>query len=85
MGLTEPLPRVVHVHHMDADKRNCCPCNLVALPCAFNPAHAKQHPVTGRMISYREWLIITGQWYGSAYHIQALTDSEQAILNEVPF
>lgn len=47
----EPFPIGKHVHHMDFDKANNCPCNLVLMDPAFNPAPVKQCPYTGRMMN----------------------------------
>lgn len=46
-----PLPEGFHIHHMDFNKLNNLPWDLVLMPAAFNPSSAKQCPYTGRMIS----------------------------------
>lgn len=47
----------LEVHHMDFDKLNCCPGNLLLVPAAFNvrPGVGRRCPWTGRFLSTREW------------------------------
>ncbi len=51
----EPLSPDVHVHHQDFDKLNCCPCNLIVMPAAFNPSCALRDPYTGEFLSRVQW------------------------------
>lgn len=44
-----------HVHHMDWNKLNNCPCNLVVLPMQFNPRSAIQDPYTGQFMSLEQY------------------------------
>jgi hypothetical protein len=46
-----PLTEEVHVHHMDFDKLNNCPCNLILMPASLNPSSARRDPYTGEFMS----------------------------------
>lgn len=39
------------VHHMDGDKANNAPSNLIWMPHYFNPTGARRHPYTGAFMS----------------------------------
>ena len=54
--LGRPLEEDVHIHHMDNDKGNCCPCNLICLPSCFNPSSATRDPYTGQYLSKEQYL-----------------------------
>jgi len=47
----KPFPPGMHVHHMDFDKRNNCPCNLVLMDDALNVSPARRCPYTGHFMS----------------------------------
>jgi hypothetical protein len=49
-----------HVHHMDNNKLNNCPCNLLFVPHYFNPSPARRCPFTGRHMSAMEWFRLYG-------------------------
>lgn len=43
------------VHHMDFDKGNNCPTNLLFLPACFNPSPSRRDPYTGEFMSPAEF------------------------------
>jgi hypothetical protein len=51
----------IHVHHMDFDKRNACPGNLLVVPRELNTLNVENHPYTGRLITREEFNRITGR------------------------
>ena len=53
-----------HVAHMDFDKRNCAPGNLLACPAAFNPSVILQDPYTGQFLSKNQWVRRYGEEIG---------------------
>lgn len=53
--LGRPLVEGEHVHHMDFHKTNNCYCNLLLLPCEFNPSCALRDPYTGQFMSISEY------------------------------
>ena len=49
--LGRPLEPHEHIHHMDFDKLNCCPCNLLLTTIEFNPSPVRKDPYTGEYLS----------------------------------
>lgn len=61
-----------HIHHMDHDKLNFCPCNLLEVQAELHPA--REHPRcpwTGRFLTRRE--------------LDKLREERKRSLEEVPF
>lgn len=46
-----PLKHGWQVHHMDGNKLNCMPENLLYAPAIFNPSPARRCPITGLWMS----------------------------------
>lgn len=55
----------IHVHHMDFNKRNACPGNLLLVPRELNTLNVENCPYTGRLITRDEYRRITGQEFTS--------------------
>lgn len=53
---TSHIPFEYHVHHMDYDKLNNCPLNLVVVSPLFNPSGAIRCPYTGRYLTKDEYI-----------------------------
>ncbi len=75
--LGRPLESDEYVHHQDFDKLNCCPCNLVLLGAALNPAPSYQCPITGRFMSAAAYV---GRYGALPTRIREIAEEE-----EVPF
>lgn len=58
------------IHHMDFNKLNNLPHNLLMCPVSFNPTNAIQCPVTGRLMSKEKFVETYGYLPGSCTQSQ---------------
>lgn len=67
------LDPLAHVHHMDVDKLNCCPLNLLRTVNAMNPVNNRRDPYTGVWMSPAAW----DRRYGTLQSIRDRADARE--------